>query len=73
MFFFAPDRIAKRRQDWAPGEFETRYGKAWAGFVADAPRWLTVERSQGRAAIQKAFVAQVDGGTSPDVGVVLAP
>jgi len=73
VFFFAPDRIAKRRQDWAPGEFETRYGKAWAGFVADAPRWLTVERGQGQAAIQAAFAAQVDGGTSPDTGVVLAP
>jgi hypothetical protein len=73
VFFFAPDRIAKRRVDWAPGEFETRYGKAWAGFVKDAPRWLTVERSEGREAIQRAFLAQVDGGTSPDVGVVLAP
>jgi len=73
VFFFAPDRIAKRRVDWAPGEFETRYGKAWAGFVKDAPRWLTVERGQGQAAIQAAFAAQVDGGTSPDAGVVLAP
>ena len=73
VFFFAPDRIAKRRVDWAPGEFETRYGAAWAGFVKDAPRWLTVERSQGQAAIQQAFLAQVDGGTSADVGVVLAP
>lgn len=73
VFFFAPDRIAKRRVDWAPGEFETRYGKAWAGFVKDAPRWLTVERSEGREAIQRAFLAQVDGGTPPDVGVVLAP
>ena len=73
VFFFAPDRIAKRRIDWAPGEFEQRYGKAWVGFVADAPRWLTVERSGGQAAIQRAFAAQVDGGTSPDVGVVLAP
>ncbi|MET3665212.1 DUF2855 family protein [Caulobacter sp. 1776] len=73
VFFFAPDRIAKRRQDWAPGEFETRYGAAWAGFVADAPRWLTVERGQGREAIKAAYLAQVDGGTSPETGVVLAP
>lgn len=73
VFFFAPDRIAKRRQDWAPGEFERRYGQAWTGFVADAPRWLKVERSEGRDAIQQAFLAQVDGGTAPDLGVVLAP
>jgi hypothetical protein len=73
VFFFAPDRIAKRRQDWAPGEFERRYGAAWTRFVADAPRWLTVETGQGREAVQAAYLAQVDGGTSPEVGVVLAP
>lgn len=73
VFFFAPDRIAKRRQDWAPGEFETRYGKAWAGFVADAPRWLTVETSAGREAMQAAYLAQVEGGAPADVGVVLKP
>ena len=72
-FFFAPDRMAKRRQDWAPGEFEQRYGAAWAGFVADAPRWLRVERGQGREAIQAAYLAQVDGGTAADAGVVLRP
>lgn len=72
-FFFAPDRIAKRRQDWAPGEFERRYGAAWSGFVADAPRWLKVETGQGREAVQAAYLAQVDGGTPADVGVVLRP
>lgn len=73
VFFFAPDRIAKRRGDWAPGEFETRYGAAWGPFVAGAPRWLTVEHGEGREAIAQAFLAQVDGGTSPSVGVVLTP
>jgi hypothetical protein len=73
VFFFAPDRIAKRRVDWAPGQFEQRYGAAWAPFVADAPRWLKVERSAGPEAIKAAFLAQVDGGTAPDIGVVLAP
>lgn len=73
VFFFAPDRIAKRRVDWAPGEFDQRYGKAWAGFVKDAPRWLTVQRSEGQAAIQQAYLAQVHGGTSAHTGVVLAP
>lgn len=72
-FFFAPSRIAKRRQDWAPGEFERRYGAAWSGFVADAPRWLKVETGQGPEAVQAAYLAQVDGGTPADVGVVLRP
>ena len=72
-FFFAPDRIAKRRQDWAPGEFETRYGAAWTPFVADAPRWLKVERDQGAEAVRRAYLEQVGGGTGPEVGMVLRP
>lgn len=72
-FFFAPARIAKRREDWAPGEFEQRYGAAWSGFVADAPRWLKVEVGAGRDAVRAAYLAQVDGGAAADVGVVLRP
>lgn len=72
-FFFAPDRITKRQQDWGPGGFEQRYGAAWGGFVADAPRWLKVERSAGRQAIETAYRAQLEGRTAPDAGVVLAP
>lgn len=72
-FFFAPDRIAKRRQDWAGGEFERRYGAAWTPFVADAPRWLTVREGKGPDAIRAAYLEQVDGGTAADVGVVLRP
>lgn len=72
-FFFAPDRIAKRRQDWAGGEFEQRYGAAWTPFVTDAPRWLTVKEGRGPEAIRQAYLQQVEGGAAPDVGVVLRP
>eukprot|EP01035_Chromulina_nebulosa_P007019 gene7019-9459_t len=34
-FFFAPDRIVKRRQDWGPGGLESRYGEAWDRFVGE--------------------------------------
>jgi hypothetical protein len=72
VFFFAPDRIAKRREDWAPGEFETRYGAVWAPFVADAPRWLKVETGAGREALATAYRAALDGRASPAVGQILA-
>lgn len=72
-FFFAPDRAGKRQKDWGPGGFEQRYGAAWSGFAADAPRWLKVETGQGREAMQAAYLAQVDGGTAADVGMVLRP
>lgn len=72
-FFFAPDRIAKRRQDWPGGEFDQRYAAAWTPFAADAPRWLKVKEGQGPEAIRAAYLEQVGGGTAPDVGVVLRP
>lgn len=72
-FFFAPDRIAKRLKDWPPGEFDRRYGAAWGGFAADAPRWLKVEEGRGPDAIRRAYLAQVEGGAPADVGVVLRP
>lgn len=72
-FFFAPDRIAKRRQDWPGAAFEQRYGAAWSPFVADAPRWLTVTGGQGAEAIHAAYLEQLEGRTAPDVGLVLRP
>ncbi len=73
VFFFAPDRRAKRLKDWAPGEFETRYGAAWTPFVADAARWLKVERGVGQAAIAETYRTVLDGRSSAEVGCILAP
>lgn len=73
VFFFAPDRVVKRRQDWGPGGLEERYGKAWEAFVADTPRWLTLDRFSGPDALRDAFVAVLDGRSGPDRGVIVRP
>ena len=73
IFFFAPDRIVKRRQDWGPGGLETRYAQAWAGFVADAPRWLTLKHLSGAQALQTAFLDVLDGKTVSSEGLIIRP
>lgn len=73
ILFFAPDRVKKRQEDWGPGGFETRYGAAWSAFVADAARWLKVERGAGREAIASAYLTVLDGKSSPETGCVLTP
>jgi len=39
-FFFAPEQIRKRRQDWGPGEIEKQISAAWKRIAADAETWL---------------------------------
>jgi hypothetical protein len=73
VFFFAPDRVVKRRQDWGPGGLEERYGKAWDQFVADTPRWLTLDRHSGPAGVRQAFLAVLDGRLGPDRGAIVRP
>lgn len=73
ILFFAPDRVKKRQEDWGPGGFESRYGAAWAAFVADAARWLKVERGVGQAAIAETYRTVLDGRSSAEVGCILAP
>jgi hypothetical protein len=72
ILFFAPDRVKKRQEDWGPGGFESRYGAAWAAFVADAARWLKVETGVGQDAIAATYRSVLDGRASPETGQILA-
>jgi len=73
ILFFAPDRVKKRQEDWGPGGFETRYGAAWAAFVADAARWLKVETGEGQEAIAATYLAVLEGRAGPETGCVVRP
>lgn len=72
-FFFAPDRIAKRRQDWGRGGLEARYGEAWTAFVADAPRWLTLSHADGAEGLKAGFLKVLDGQISSSEGLIVRP
>jgi NADPH:quinone reductase-like Zn-dependent oxidoreductase len=73
VFFFAPDRVVKRRQDWGPGGLETRYAEAWEGFVADTPRWLTLTSASGSDAVKTAFHRVLEGRSPPSEGLICTP
>lgn len=73
VFFFAPDRVVKRRQDWGPGGLETRYGEAWDGFVADTPRWLTLKDFAGAEGVKTAFLEVLDGKAPSSEGLICRP
>jgi hypothetical protein len=77
VFFFAPDQIRKRTQEWGAAQFGERMAAAWQAFssrVVDAESpWLQVERSQGMAAMAQTWSQLAEGRSGPRVGHVVEP
>ena len=70
-FFFAPAQIAKRRQEWGPGEIDRRIGDAFQRVADDASGWMDVEVHQGLEAALPVYRAIAAGKSSPSVGHVI--
>ncbi|MDX2165842.1 MAG: DUF2855 family protein [Deltaproteobacteria bacterium] len=68
VFFFAPDRVDKRRADWGMAEFQRRVGGAMADFAASATAWLTVVDHSGPQAVERLYQQMVAGEIDPAVG-----
>jgi hypothetical protein len=73
LFFFAPDRIAKRITDWGAAGFMQKTGAALGRFIADSPRWLKVEHVRGDTAILAAYAETAAGTVAPDRGLMFEP
>jgi NADPH:quinone reductase-like Zn-dependent oxidoreductase len=73
IFFFAPDRIRKRRQDWGAEGFQQRHDAAWQAFAADTGRWLTIDAHDGAEGAKAAYLSVLRGEATPDRGVVVRP
>ncbi|HWJ62641.1 MAG TPA: DUF2855 family protein [Acidimicrobiales bacterium] len=72
-FFFAPDQMTKRREDWGPDGVEERHAEAWARFAPVVSGWVDVETSTGPEGLQAAWLETLAGSTSPRQGLVIQP
>lgn len=72
IFFFAPDRLRKRAQDWGRDGIEPRIAEQWRRFVDAARGWLSVQHGRGNDAVQTAYAQALAGRVPPDVGLVLS-
>lgn len=72
-FFFAPDRIVKRRADWGGDGFGARVDEAWSSFLQSVGGWLRIIERRGTDEAVHSWQEVVDGGVAPDVGYVVAP
>jgi len=73
VFFFAPDRLRKRAQDWGPEDLNQRIADAWRPYVEWARRWLSVEHGSGPKDVERIYLELLDGKSDPAVGHVLSP
>jgi hypothetical protein len=73
VFFFAPDRLRKRNEDWGAEGVNTRLADAWLPYVDWVKDWLQVEHGSGREAVERVYLEVLDGKSDPAVGHVLSP
>ena len=71
VFFFAPDRITKRGNDWGTAELDRRVAESWAPFAQWAASWLRVERISTEDEIQRAYLDLLDGKVDPATGIIV--
>jgi hypothetical protein len=71
-FFFAPDRVAKRAEDWGRVELETRVADAWHPFCEWIDGWLETIDGEGFDAVQAAWIDVLEGRVEPKQAHVLS-
>ena len=72
-FFFAPDRVVKRRADWGEDGFSARVGAASASFLESVAGWLQIVERRGTEDLIRTWQEILDGTVAPDVGYVVLP
>jgi Protein of unknown function (DUF2855) len=72
-FFFAPDRLKKRNEDWGAEGLNERLADAWKPYVDWLRRWLRVEHGSGPEDVERVYLELLDGRSDPAVGHVLRP
>lgn len=71
-FFFAPDQIKKRQQEWGPGAVDDRYAGAWASFAAAVTGWVEIKEEKGPEGLQAAWLQVLGGNIDPRHGLVVS-
>lgn len=72
VFFFAPDRVAKRSRDWGRSELGESVAGAWHPFCEWAAGWLRPIREAGFQALGDAYLEVLDGKVPPSRAHVIS-
>ena len=70
--FFAPDRVAKRSQDWGAAGLQASAADAWHEFCAWADGWLQVIHGEGLETARRVYLDTLEGRVDPRTAHVLS-
>jgi len=71
-FFFAPDRVSKRSEDWGPAALEQRVAEAWHPFCEWTAGWLEVIQRSGFDAVRDTYLEVLEGRVDPRTAHVIS-
>jgi hypothetical protein len=71
-WFFAPDQIRKRAEEWGPGGVESRFSAAWSNFAPKLDEWITVIEGRGPEAVKQVYLDTLNGRIPPEQGHMLS-
>jgi hypothetical protein len=71
--FFAPSAFEARVREIGPAAFQEELRASMAGFLADVPRWMTVETVTGPGGHASAFERLLENRVPPSTGLVWRP
>jgi hypothetical protein len=71
-FFFAPDRVVKRAEDWGRAGLEERVATVWHPFCEWMSGWLQVSRDSGFDAVRSSYLETLEGRIDPAGARVLS-
>jgi hypothetical protein len=71
-FFFAPDRVNKRSEDWGQTGLESRVAGAWHPFCEWTAGWLETIPGEGFDAVRDAYQDVLEGRVDPRHAHVLS-
>jgi hypothetical protein len=71
-FFFAPDRVVKRSQDWGRAALEQRVADAWQPFCEWTGGWLETIRGEGFDGVRNAYLDVLEGRVAPNAAHVIS-
>jgi len=72
-FFFAPDRVVKRNEDWGEDGLGRRLATSQDRFTDRSREWMEVRSGSGPEAIRESLIALMDGEVPPDRGISVSP
>ncbi|MBK5231374.1 MAG: DUF2855 family protein [Thermoleophilia bacterium] len=72
-FFFAPNRVAKRNEDWGAAELRRKIANDQEAFIDSSKDWMTIRTGNGPEDMQRTFGEFLDGNVDPAEGWNITP